>query len=150
MQPRRHDNFSIKPLLHSNSVTVGRQKRLYCVIGVAVLECKSGSLTMSSGLFLLLIHYIISHKRTQLTEKQAINTNRSKLEIFAQRISLCAERGVLSIRNANIVTDDIIANKQTGIYHFKSRKDQKKAETVKVSAYYISSYCCPVKLFQTK
>ena len=34
------------------------------VIGVAVLECKSGSLTMSSGLFLLLILYTISHKRT--------------------------------------------------------------------------------------
>ena len=52
---------------------------------------------------------------------------------------MCAEREVLSIRNANIVTDDIIANKQTEIYHFKSRKDQKKAETVKVSAYYISN-----------
>ena len=52
----------------------------------------------------------------------------SKLENFAPRISLCAERGVLSIRNANIVTDDIIANKQTGIYHFKSRKDKKSGD----------------------
>ncbi len=83
---------------------------------------------MSSGLFLLLSLYIISHKRTEPTEKQAVNVNRSKLENFAQRISLCAERGVLSIRNANIVTDDIIANKQTGIYHFKSRKDKKSGD----------------------
>ena len=32
---------------------------------------------------------------------------RSKLENFAPRISLCAERGVLSIRNANIVSDGV-------------------------------------------
>ena len=33
-------------------------------------------------------------------------SKRSKLKNFAPKILLCAERGVLSVRNANIVSDD--------------------------------------------
>ena len=37
--------------------------------------------------------------------RKCINSNRSKLENFAQKILSCAELIVLSIRNANIVSD---------------------------------------------
>ena len=51
------------------------------MIIVAVLECKSGAIAAKNGLF----------------------AKRSKLKNFAPKILLCAERGVLSVRNANIV-----------------------------------------------
>ena len=52
---KQHQQLTIKPLLHSDSATIRVQKRLYCIITVAVLECKSGSIAEKNGSFASLI-----------------------------------------------------------------------------------------------
>ncbi len=55
LQCKQHQQLTIKPLLHSDSATIRVQKRLYCIITVAVLECKSGSIAEKNGSFASLI-----------------------------------------------------------------------------------------------
>ena len=51
MQSWSYSEISIEPLLHSNTSTIGTQKRLYRIIIVDVLQCKSGSFATLTGLF---------------------------------------------------------------------------------------------------
>lgn len=58
MQGWKHSKISIEPLLHSNTTTIGTQKRLYRIITVDVLQCKSGSFATLTGLFRYAVCYV--------------------------------------------------------------------------------------------
>ena len=77
------------------------------MIKVALLECKSGAIAAKTGFLLLLFFCTLSSQTFQLSVYKPFILARSKLENFAPKILLCAERGVLSVRNANIVTEHI-------------------------------------------
>ena len=96
---KQHPHLTIAPLLHSNSATIRVQKWHYCMIKVALLECKSGAIA------LVWFPYSLHTSSLNLIINCASTRYRctSKLENFAPKILSCAERGVLSVRNANIV-----------------------------------------------
>ena len=71
-----------------------------------VLECKSGSIAEKKRLVCESDFITIRQKTAQPSVYKQIISKRSKLTNFAPKILLCAGRGVLSIRNANIVSDD--------------------------------------------
>ena len=60
MQSWSHSEISIEPLLHSNTTIIGTQKRLYRIITVDVLQCKSGSFATLTGLFCYAVYYVIN------------------------------------------------------------------------------------------
>ena len=43
---KQHQQLTIKPLLHSDSATIRVQKWHYCMIKVALLECKRGAIEL--------------------------------------------------------------------------------------------------------
>ena len=73
------------------------------MIKVALLECKSGAIAAKSGFLALSFFAHSAHQSPNPLCLKPFIPARSKLKNFAPKILLCAERVVLSIRNANIV-----------------------------------------------
>ena len=72
-----------------------------------VLECKRGSIAEKKRLICESDFITLCQKTAQPSVYKQIISKRSKLKNFAPKILSCAGRGILSIRNANIVSDGI-------------------------------------------